>query len=132
MVAARTEDAYGAGDFQNTMTPGDYWATVSAADTDGSLNFATTRFLVSARDPELDNPVAVPALMRELAHVSAGDFLTSDDMLERLRQWADDGLPSLEVKRSERITLWDNWISLLLFVILLSVEWLCRKKRGLV
>ncbi len=132
VVAARTEDAYGAGDFQNTMTPGDYWATVSAADTDGSLNFATTRFLVSARDPELDNPVAVPALMRELAHVSAGDFLTSDDMLERLRQWADDGLPSLEVKRSERITLWDNWISLLLFVILLSVEWLCRKKRGLV
>jgi uncharacterized membrane protein len=131
-VAARAEDAYGAGDFQHTMTPGDYWATVSAADADGSLNFATTRFLVSARDPELDNPVADPSLMRELAHVSAGDFLTSDDMLERLKQWADDGLPSLEVKRSERITLWDNWISLLLFVILLCVEWLCRKKRGLV
>jgi hypothetical protein len=70
--------------------------------------------------------------MRELAHVSAGDFLTPDDMLERLKQWADEGLPSLEVKRSERITLWDNWISLLLFVLLLCVEWACRKKRGLV
>jgi len=132
VVASRSEDAYGAGDFRNTTPPGDYWATVSAADENGSLNFATTRFLVSARDPELDNPVADPSLMRELAHVSAGDFLTSDDMLERLKQWADQGLPSLEVKRSERVTLWDNWLSLLLFVILLSVEWLCRKKSGLV
>jgi uncharacterized membrane protein len=132
MVPVRAVDARGEGDFRDTMSPGDYWGTVAAADADGTMNYATTRFIVNRRDPELDNPVADPSLMRELAHVSAGDFLTSDDMLERLKRWADEGLPSLEVKRSERITLWDNWISLLLFVVLLCVEWWCRKKRGLV
>ncbi|HIF01339.1 MAG TPA: hypothetical protein EYG03_18790 [Planctomycetes bacterium] len=132
VIAARAVDTHGAGDFQNTMDPGDYWGTVAAEDADGGMNYATTRFLVNPRDPELDNPAADPSLMRELAHVSAGDFLTSDDMLKRLERWADEGLPSLEVKRSERITLWDNWISLLLFVLLLCIEWACRKKRGLV
>ena len=53
-------------------------------------------------------------------------------MIERLQVWAADGLPSLEMKRSERLNLWDNWYSLLLFVILIAAEWALRKKRGLV
>ncbi len=132
-ITPRAVDARGAGDFQNTQEPGDYWVNVSAAAGEGQGTlYASTRFLVNPRDPELDNPAADPALMRELAHVSGGDFLTPETMIERLQDWATNGLPSLEMKRSERVTLWDNWFSLLLFVILMAVEWGLRKKRGLV
>lgn len=131
-VPPRAIDTYAAADFQNTAVPGDYWVSVAAPGPGGEMNFASTRFLVNARDPELDNPAADPALMRELAHVSGGDYLTADAMIERLEQWVAEGLPSLAMKRSRRVSLWDNWISLLLFVALLTAEWALRKKRGLV
>ncbi|MEQ9409382.1 MAG: glutamine amidotransferase [Fuerstiella sp.] len=131
-VPTREVDAHGAGEFQNTAQPGDYWVTVAAEGADGTLNYASTRFLVSQRDPELDNPAADPGLLRELAHVSGGDYLEADAMLARLQQWVSSGMPSLELKRSRRVTLWDNWYSLLLFVILMTLEWFLRKKRGLV
>lgn len=132
-IAPRSVDTYGAADFQNTLVPGDYWVNVANAGTDGQGTlYASTRFLVNARDPELDNPAADPGLMREIAHVSGGDFLTAETMIERLEDWVDHGLPSLDSKRSERINLWDNWFSLLLFVVLLVLDWYFRKKRGLV
>lgn len=132
-VVPRTVDGRGAADYQNTMVPGDYWVNVSTGGADGQGTlFASTRFLVNARDPELDNPAADPSLLREIAHVSGGDFLTPDTMIERLQNWVDNGLPSLNSKRSERINLWDNWFNLLLFVALISLEWFLRKKRGLV
>ncbi|APZ93462.1 glutamine amidotransferase [Fuerstiella marisgermanici] len=132
VVTVRAEGGHGAGEYQNTALPGDYWATVAAEGSDGLLNYASTRFLVSQRDPELDNPAADPALMRELAHVSGGDYLDPDGMIARLEDWVDNGMPSLKLKRSRRVTLWDNWFSLLLFVLLLTLEWVFRKKRGLV
>lgn len=132
-LSARQEDSYGASSYQNTLLPGDYWVNVAvpASATQGPL-FSSTRFLVDARDPELDNPAADPALMRELAHASGGDFLTPASLLERLEDWSENGLPSLEIKRSRRLSLWDNWPSLLSFVILATTEWWLRKKRGLV
>lgn len=131
-VVVRAENDYGAGEYINTSEPGDYWATVEAAADGVTPSSASTRFLVSQRDPELDNPAADPALMREIAHVSGGDYLDADAMIARLEDWVSSGMPSLELKRSRRMTLWDNWISLLLFVLLLTAEWAIRKKRGLV
>ena len=131
-VPDRAVETHAEAEFPDTMDPGDYWVTVAAPDENQSVHYASTRFLVNHYDPELDNPEADPALMRELAHVSAGDYLTPDQMIDRLQSWVDDGLPGLELKRSQRTTLWDNWISLLLFVGLLTLEWMLRKKRGLV
>ncbi len=132
-VTPRAVETRGEADYQNTMEPGDYWVNVAAEGGEGrGTMYASTRFLVNRRDPELDNPAADPALMRELAHVSGGDFLTPEEMLQRLQDWVKNGLPSLEMKRSERVNLWDNWFSLLLFVILLAAEWALRKNRGLV
>ena len=131
-VSPRAIETYAAGDYENTEKPGDYWVNVGAVDAGGGQNYAWTRFLVNARDLELDNPAADPALMRELAHVSGGDFLTAEEMVARLQDWVDNGMPSLAMKRTRRKSLWDNWYSLLLFVILLTAEWMLRKKRGLV
>ncbi|GAB5443515.1 MAG: glutamine amidotransferase [Fuerstiella sp.] len=131
-IAVRDEGGTGAGEFAETSVSGDYWAQLLATAPDGSNNVAVTRFLVNQRDPELDNPAADPALLREIAHVSGGDFLDAEAMIARLQDWVDNGMPSLELRRSERVSLWDNWFSLLLFVAVLCTEWALRKKRGLV
>ena len=130
---SKAVDARAVADFEDTLDPGDYWVTVSTnAGAERGTMYTSTRILVASRDPELDNPAADPGLMRELAHVSGGDFLTPDGFVNRLELWAEDGLPTLNVKRSERINLWDNWYSLLAFVIVATAEWVIRKKRGLI
>ncbi len=120
-------------DFTQTMDAGDYWVRVKASK-DGVpiAGIATTRFHVNARDPELDDPSADFSLLREISHSSGGEFFTPDAFLERLNQWAVDGLPGIELTRQERRSLWDNWFVLLLLVLLMATEWAMRKKRGLV
>ena len=123
----------GAADFTDTTEPGDYWVRLKAAEGGEAIaGTAITRFSVSTRDPELDSPAADPVLLRELAHLSGGALLTRDELLQRLEDWAQNGVPGTELDRTARLTLWDNWLSLLLFVLLLSIEWVIRKRRGLV
>jgi len=121
----------GTAQFSDTIQPGDYWARVRS-ERGGMSHQAVTRFLVNARDPELDTPSADPEMMRELAYHSGGDFVTGDELLERLERWASDGVPGLQIDRTKRVNLWDNWYLLFLFVGLMTFEWTLRKKSGLV
>lgn len=120
-------------DFSQTQEAGDYWVRVRATkDGQPIAGIATTRFHVNARDPELDDPSADFSLLREISHSSGGEFFTPDAFLQRINQWAENGLPGNALTRQERISLWDNWYVLLLLVLLLASEWTIRKKRGLV
>ena len=120
-------------DFTETLEPGDYWARVRASRNGQALaGIAVTRFHVNARDPELDNPVADFSMLREISHASGGEFLTAEQLSEKLESWAADGLPGLSLARQQQQSLWDNWYVLLLLVLLMTVEWALRKKRGLV
>jgi len=38
----------------------------------------------------------------------------------------------VQVTRVNRILLWDNWPLLSLFVLVMTLEWFFRKRRGLV
>lgn len=119
--------------FDKTLESGDYWVRVRASvNGQPAGGVAITRFHVNGRDPELDNPIADFALLREVAHASGGEFLTPDQLIERLAGWAATGLPGLDLQREQRVTLWDNWFVLAMLVMLLSAEWAVRKKRGLV
>ena len=93
---------------------------------------AFTRFVVDARDPELDNPAADHKLLEEIAELSGGDSMTPEQLGDRLQAWVDEGVPNLEMTRVSRITLWDNWPFLFCFVGAMSLEWFFRKRRGLV
>jgi uncharacterized membrane protein len=119
--------------FDKTLLPGDYWARMQATK-DGQLipGIAVTRFHVNQRDPELDNPAADYALLREISHASGGELLTPEQLMERLDRWATDGLPGMALERQERRSLWDNWLVLLLIASLMVTEWAVRKRRGLV
>ena len=128
----KTGDQFNA-EFLDTNEPGDYIVRVNA--TKGGQPFGTeaiTRFIVDARDPELDNPAADHKLMEEIAELSGGDSMTPEQLRERLQTWADEGIPNLEITTTGRTTLWDNWFFLVLFVVVMTVEWFFRKRRGLV
>ena len=120
-------------DFTETQEPGDYWARVRASRNGQALaGIAVTRFHVNARDPELDNPVADFSMLREISHASGGEFLTAEQLVEKMDVWGRDGLPGLSLARQQQQSLWDNWFVLLLLVLLMTTEWALRKKRGLV
>jgi hypothetical protein len=114
-------------EFTKTAEPGDYWVRVTAGKTGQS---AYTRFIVDARDLELDYPSADYDFLKELASVSGGTSLKPEELgalLDRLKQTKMSDLTRIQV-----ISLWDNWWLLLVFVCLMTSEWYLRKKNGLV
>ena len=132
-VAVTPRKAHGehSAEFTNTQAPGDYWIRVSAKHGDQAISFdAFTRFIVDARDLELDYPSADYEFLKELSSITGGLALKPEDvdgLLDRLKA-AKFG----DLTRIQLISLWDNWWFLLLFVSLMSLEWFLRKKRGLV
>ena len=119
-------------DIRNAIQPGDYHLLVTARRGEELLGPpARTRFIVDARDPEIDNPAADPDLMAEIATISGAVPIAPEDFATFLADLLDEGL-STEVTRYTQTNLWDGWPLLATFVGLLVLEWVLRKRRGLV
>jgi len=117
-------------EFANTSDPGDYWVRVSASRKGEFISSAYTRFVVDARDLELDYPSADYDFLKELAAMTGGSSIKPEELgslFERLKQNKFSALTRYQV-----IPLWDNWGLLVVFVGLMTVEWYLRKKQGLV
>jgi hypothetical protein len=120
-------------DFRQTELAGDYWVTVSAFTKEGQpIGGASSRFLVDERDLELDNPAADHALLTDLASLTGGSVYTPEQHKAFLERLQKEGLVRREETEVTRVTLWDNWPFLIVFVALLATEWTVRKLRGLV
>jgi hypothetical protein len=118
--------------YRETETPGDYWVRVSATKGGQSVGpDAWTRFVVEPRDLELDNPVADPDLLTEIANTTGGRALRPEEFRGYLQDLLENPPQNL-IESFETTRLWDNWWFLLLFVGLLTLEWTIRKGRGLV
>ena len=130
-LAPRKAHGEHSAEFANTQAPGDYWIRVSAKHGDKDIPYsAFTRFIVDARDLELDYPSADYEFLKQISSITGGLALKSeeiDGLLDRLKA-AKFG----DLTRIQLISLWDNWWFLLVFVSLMSLEWFLRKKRGLV
>ncbi|MCX7393962.1 MAG: hypothetical protein NTW75_07515 [Planctomycetales bacterium] len=131
IVPPRSEKDEHSAEFAKTQEPGDYWIRVASQQGRESLPYdAFTRFIVDARDRELDHPSADYEFLKQLSTITGGLALKPEDLgglVERLKstQFAD-------FTKTQRILLWDNGWFLMVFVGLMSSEWFLRKKRGLV
>ena len=126
-LTPRQSSGENSAEFSTTSDPGDYWVRVTAKKNGES---AYTRFIVDARDLELDYPSADYDFLKELSSLSGGASLKSEELgslLERLKQTKISAMT-----RIQAISLWDNWWLLLVFVGLMTFEWSLRKKSGLV
>jgi hypothetical protein len=119
-------------EFTQTQQPGDYWATVVATHKGASVGLpAMSRFIVDERDLELDNPAADPDLLREIAEITGASAVPAEELGGFLDQLLREGIAT-EVTRQSQVNLWDNWPALCVFVLLMTTEWVLRKRRGLV
>ncbi|QDT97922.1 hypothetical protein [Gimesia aquarii] len=119
--------------FSLTEEPGDYWVTVHAEKNGVSLGFdATTRFIVDPRDLEMDNPAADYSLLETISSLSGGSSLPPEELASFLTRMNKEKSWNNSLVRYRRISLWDNWFFLALFVVLLTTEWFLRKNKGLV
>ncbi len=118
--------------FAETAEAGDYWVEVTARRDGQAVGLpARARFLVDERDLELDDPAADPGLLDQISQLSGGARFAPEQMGVAIEQLAElqvvGGLAQANV-----IDLWDNWYVLGAFVVLISLEWFLRKRRGLV
>ena len=118
--------------FTETAEAGDYWVEVNASRDGQSVGLpARARFLIDARDLELDDPAADPGLLEQIAQLSGGARFAPEQFGEAIEQLA--AVPSATgLSQATVIDLWDNWYVLGLFVALVSLEWFLRKRLGLV
>lgn len=120
------------GKFLDTQLPGEYRIVVGAKHKDKSLGIpAEARFVVYDQDLELHNPAADPVLLQELSRLTGGQHVPPDQLKQHLQNLHRDVL-SRNYRQVKLVTLWDNWILLVVFVGVLTAEWALRKRSGLV
>jgi uncharacterized membrane protein len=134
-VVILDENGIQTGSFRATETAGDYKIEVKI-DRD-SLNdsiqndAAIARFMVQDQNLELDNPIAYPNLLDNISATTGGRSIAPEQLnslLEDLLKKTNDFIEKRETSK----TLYDGWLFLLLFVLVMCTEWFLRKHWGLV
>src|SRR5581483_6523230 len=88
-----------------------------------SAVFVVESLALEKQKPELDE-----ALLKRVAAAGGGKYYQPDELL----QWARS-LPNnpLTIRSEQEIELWDAPLFLILFITPLALEWLLRKRKGL-
>jgi uncharacterized membrane protein len=111
--------------------PGLYSASIDLSAESGGVHAATTVFEVTLPSRENADPSPDPQALGEVSALSRGKALDLAHVDELLAQF-----PGHEERRepisSELDDAWDQWGTLLLALVLLSAEWVLRKRWDLI
>ena len=112
--------------------PGD-WKLVVKATRPGDAGplERSARFTVFRQDMELANPRANPLLMRQLAEATGGGVRLPEELPDIFDEIRNTPAP-FETLEQWSYTPWDKWPMLLAMAGCLCVEWVLRKRWGLV
>ena len=86
------------------------------------------QFIVESFNPELIDPAMRPAVLRSIAQASGGKFYFPQDFASF---FDDYNPPPVAYTKSSEIRIFPRWLSLILIILLLSVEWFVRKRKGM-
>jgi hypothetical protein len=107
---------------------GVYQVTAEARHGSDMIGSARDTFLVGAFDPEFADPRMNAVLLRRIAEATGGTFLTeatASQLPGLLTQRAPDRTPL------ERRPLWHHPLVFAAVLILLALEWVLRRRVGL-
>jgi uncharacterized membrane protein len=107
--------------------PGEYKVETVATKDGKDIGRDSARFNVYQDDRELENPAADRALLRQIAEVTGGKSVAPEELGKQLAG-LDPGLTERVSLTEKRI--WDNWIFLVIFAAIMSLEWWVRKRLG--
>jgi hypothetical protein len=100
----------------------------AAADIGGRKSREDALVLVEPAGPEEREPRATPALLRQLSAATGGRYLGQADSLPDL-EFREPRAVRVNWRRD--VELWSRWWSLLACVALLGLEWMVRRRYGL-
>ena len=107
---------------------GEYRAIAEAVMQNRSIGKDTTTLIVSKFQPEFLNTRAQPELLKRISKQSGGLFVRPEQM-DTLLQVIH--LPEENVRSIHAMKPWQHPVFLVLIVFLLSLEWLIRRRKGL-
>jgi len=129
------EDGILTGSFRATEHPGDYTirATVEIPGKDpaeSEIKEASGRFMVVDQNLELEDPIASPTVLENIATTTGGISIAPENLpllLDKLTKRSENLIEYHETKQ----TLYDTWFFFLMLTALLVSEWFLRKRWGL-
>jgi hypothetical protein len=89
---------------------------------------ATAAFVVESLALERQKPELDEALLKRVASAGGGRYYPPDTLAQWVRSLPDN---ALTIRSEQEIELWDAPLFLILFITPLALEWLVRKRRGL-
>lgn len=110
------------------LPSGTWTAKVTVENANLGSEVSTSLFVSEPLTGELSDLSANRELLNRLAEVSGGKLLTPDE-IHRIIELMQP--PTASARSHEETTLWDHWIFMLLFFVLLTTEWVVRKLNGL-
>ena len=112
----------------HALTDGEYRLAATAKEGQAIIDTAESKFSVEALKIEYLQTAANLELLRNLAERTGGAYLHRDS----LAQWADTLHFDERILVQDRsIQLWNRWPFLAVIVLALSLEWLIRKREGM-
>ena len=105
---------------------GKFEATVNSPTQTGAK--ASAGFVVESQELEKQRPELDEVLLKKVASAGGGKLYSPDKLDEWMRSLPNN---PLVIRREQEVELWDAPLFLLLFLLPLSIEWLVRKRKGL-
>ena len=119
------------GSLSDFTEPGDWKLVVKAVRPGREPLERAVRFTVVRQDLELANPRANPLLMRQLAESTSGGIRAPEELSEIFAEIRNQPA-AFETLEQWSYTPWDKWPTFLILAGLLILEWILRKRFGLV
>lgn len=116
------------GGYEAKGEPGVYQVVVVAKRDSVEIGRDSAGFLVYQDDRELENPAANLAEGKMIAEVTGGEVIAPQKLPAHLD--AIDQSVYTEYASHTEHRIWDNWPFLLIFTMMLMLEWWIRKRHG--